>query len=146
MSSQTETTFTATSAVPCGECGGDTMAPYRDASGYLHSGHYCEGCGYTTFTSSERGSYADAVVLVQRAAGGVITSEAGDRLRSAVLTHNDGRVRRFLRLAASARDAARDASGDKAEGLWNAWARHLHHALDESWPVDHPAYRRADVV
>jgi hypothetical protein len=88
--------------------------------------------------------FADAVLLVQRAAAGVLTKEAGERLRAAVASHNDGRVRRFLEKAAAARDRARTLTGDPQEQMMIAWARWLHRALDESWPTDHPAYRRYD--
>ena len=86
----------------------------------------------------------DATALVDRAAGDVITADAKDRLVIALLAHNDGRVARHLTKAASARQAAWKATGDNAGSLWEVWSTHLHRALDESWPVGHPAYRRAD--
>ena len=86
----------------------------------------------------------DATALVDRAAGDVITHAAKARLVVALLAHNDGRVARHLTRAASARQAAWKATGDNAGSLWEAWSTHLHRALDESWPVGHPAYRRAD--
>ena len=86
----------------------------------------------------------DATALVERAAGDVITADAKDRLVIALLTHNDGRVARHLTKAASARQAAWKATGDNAGSLWEVWSSHLHRALDESWPIGHPAYRRHD--
>ena len=121
----------ATDDVPCEECGGDTMAPYRDARGHVHEGYYCEGCGWTT--------RPDVVELVERACGDAIVQTAKDRLVEAVRSHNDGRVRRFLSIAATARETA---TTDVDDQRWAAWSRNLHAALDESWPIGHPGYRR----
>lgn len=129
--SDTQAHLTATSDVPCGECGSDTMPPYVDAEGHRHAGWYCEACGYTTGH--------DARELVERACGDAIVESAMDRLERAVAVHNDGRVRRFLSIAATARETATDGIDDRR---WDAWSRNLHAALDESWPVGHPAYRR----
>jgi len=88
----------------------------------------------------------DGAALVARAATDLLTPSATDRLQQAVGTHNDGRVRRHLLRAAAAREAAAEIEDDpdKAQRLLDAWAGHLHRALDESWPVGHPAYRRHD--
>jgi len=83
----------------------------------------------------------DAVDLVNRACGDAIVEHAMQRRVNAVVTHNDGRVRRFLQIAATARETA---SADVDDARWAAWSRNLHAALDESWPIGHPAYRRAD--
>lgn len=124
--------FVSTPDVPCGECGSDTVAPYVDKLGNLHDGYYCEACGFVTYP-------LDVDDLVERACGDAIVQTAKDRLAEAVRSHNDGRVRRFLQLAATARETA---TTDIDDERWAAWSRNLHAALDESWPVDHPAYRR----
>ena len=77
--------------------------------------------------------------LVERATGWradgtgqtVLTDAAVQRLVEAVTTHNNGRVARFLGRAASAREHA----------LNRVWSEYLHAALDEAWPIGHPAYR-----
>jgi hypothetical protein len=89
--------------------------------------------------------HTDAAELVAQAAGDVLTPEATDRLRHAIETHNDGRVRRHLRKAAAARTQSRQTDGAVQEALTATWARYLHAALDEAWPTDHPAYRRRNL-
>ena len=132
----------ATDDVPCEECGGDTMAPYRDARGHVHDGYYCEGCGWTTHAQPHAISHTAAVDLVERAGGDTLTAAAKARLVGAIRTHNDGRVERFTARAAMARGCARDADEDEREGYLTVWATALHGALGESWPIGHPGYRR----
>jgi ribosomal protein S27AE len=122
----------------CGESDPDAIVPIGDDR------LECGRCGAVTagVPVGREAAYEEAVILVMRAASGILTAEAGDRLRTAVATHNDGRVRRMLTKAARARERARAESGDRAEQFSTVWAKWLHRALDESWPVDHPAYRR----
>ena len=94
--------------------------------------------------STQKISRDDAIELVQRASDGIVTEAAQQRLVDAVLTHNDGRVRRYLAKAAHARTSAYalDATSDEHGLRLGVWARELHRALDESHPIDSPAYRR----